>query len=89
LPIQTRIVDRPPVKVTKIEICSLWGQEVTYSAKKLGYQVLMLVCKVKKHTMAILIIVVLFLLIVTDFGLEVDEAADGRPSMAPLNHNKS
>jgi len=38
--------------------------------------------------MAILVIIVLFLIIVTNFGLKVDETADGRPSVASLNPNK-
>lgn len=38
--------------------------------------------------MTILVAIVLFLLIVTNFGLEVDETADGRPSMAFLNPNR-
>ena len=38
--------------------------------------------------MAILVIIILFLLIVTNLGLEVDETADGRPSMASLNPNR-
>ena len=41
-----------------------------------------------RRTMTILVVIVLFLLIVTDFGLKVDETADRRPSVASLNPNR-
>ena len=38
--------------------------------------------------MTILVVILIFILIITDFGLKVDETADGSPPMASLNPNK-
>lgn len=38
--------------------------------------------------MAIFVVIILFLFIIADFGLKVDETADGRSSVASLNRNK-
>ena len=40
------------------------------------------------RTVTILVVIVLFLLIITNFGLKVNETANGGPSVAPLKPNK-
>ena len=86
-PIQTCIVGCSSIKVTRIDIPSLWGQEVAYNTK-LGTWPRCQRMEVNRRTVAILVVVVLFLVIVADFGLKVDETADRRPSVASLNQNK-
>ena len=73
--IQACIVGRSSVEVARFEIPSLRSQEIAYSVNELGTRS-MPRREVNKRTVTILVVVVLFLLVIADFGLKVDETAD-------------
>ena len=86
--IQTCIIGRSSIKVAGIDISSLRGQEVTCNVNESGHWVSAPKRQVNWRTMTILVVIVLVLVVIADFGLKVDETADGRPSVALLSHNK-